>query len=115
MTLDEFRKTMWAYREAAEREANAMREPNLAWDRLRGLYRGFDALERNLADQVLCEWLLNDDENVRYDSLVLIDEFGIKRALPALTELAPRLKRSKAPGAPYELQKVQSILSRLSN
>ena len=56
--------------------------------------------------------VLNDDENVRYDSLVLIDEFGIKRALPALTELAPRLKRSKAPGAPYELQKVQSILSK---
>jgi len=82
---------------------------------LRELYRGFDALERNWADQVLCEWLLNDDENVRYDALIVIDEFGIKSALPALTEHAPRLKRSKAPGAPYELQKVQSILSKLSN
>ena len=76
---------------------------------------GLRCLERNLADQVLCEWVLNDDDNLRYDSLVLIDEFGIKRALPALAELAPRLKRSKAPGAPYELEKVKSILSRLSN
>jgi hypothetical protein len=115
MTLDEFRKTMWKYREAADKEANDLREPNLAWHRLRELYRKFDALERSLADQVLGEWVLSDDENVRYDALVLIGDFDINSAVPALRELATRLKRSDAPGAPFELKKVESILKGTSS
>jgi hypothetical protein len=113
MNLDEFRKEMWAYRQAADRDANALKESNLAWDWLRSLYRKFDAEERKLADQVLSEWTLSDDDNVRYDALVLIGEFRIMSALPALQKLSARLRGSKAPGAPYELQKVDRILKDL--
>jgi len=115
MTLDEFRREMWAYRQAADKDANALKESNLAWEWLRDLYRKFDAEERKLADQVLEEWVLSDDENVRYDALVLIGDFRIMRAIPVLRELAARLRHSNAPGAPYELQKVNRILNDLSD
>lgn len=114
MTLDEFRKEMWAYREATDKDANALKESNLAWEWLHDLYRRFDAGERALADQVLREWVLSDDENVRYDALVLIGDFRIMSAMPALRELVTRLTRNKAPGAPHELQKVDRILKDLA-
>jgi hypothetical protein len=113
MTLDEFRREMWAYREAADKDASALKESNLAWQWLRDLYRKFDAEERKLADQVLEEWVLSDDENVRYDALVLIGDFKIFRATLALRKLSARLRHSKAPGAPYEMQKVDRILNDL--
>jgi hypothetical protein len=115
MNLDEFRREMWAYRQAVDRDADALKESNLAWEWLRGLYRRFDAEERRLADQVLSEWTLSDDENVRYDALVLIGDFRIMSALPALRELSARLRRSNAPGAPYELQKVDRLLRELGD
>ena len=114
MNIDEFRKEMWAYRHAADKEANALKESNIAWEWLRNLYRKFDSEERKLADLVLIEWLLSDEENVRYDALVLIGEFKIMDAQSAVQELAARLSRSKAPGAPYELKKVDMILRDLS-
>jgi hypothetical protein len=75
MSLDEFRKKMWEYRQAADRDASALKESNLAWDWLRDLYRRFDSDERRLADQVLEEWVLSEDENLRYDALILIGDF----------------------------------------
>jgi hypothetical protein len=114
MNIDEIRKEMWAYRQSADRDANALKESNLAWEWLRDLYRKFDAEERKLADQVLAEWALSDDENVRYDALVLIGDFKIVSALPALRDLAARLRLSKTPGAPYELRKVDSVVRELS-
>jgi hypothetical protein len=113
MTLDEFRRKMWAYRQTADKDANTLKESNLAWQWLRDLYGKFSAEERKLADQVLEEWVRSDNENVRYDALVLIGDFRIASALPALRELAARLKRSKAPGTPYELKKVDRILNDL--
>jgi hypothetical protein len=73
------------------------------------LYRKFDAEERRMADQVLTEWVLSEDENVRFDALALIDDFKIARAVPALKALAGRLASSRAPGAPHELQKLDRI------
>ncbi len=113
MTIDKFRKEMWAYREAADKRANALKESNLAWEWLHDFYQRFDAEERKLADLVLGEWVLSDDENVRYDALVLIGDFKIMSTLPTLRQLATRLATSKAPGAPFELQKVDSIIQAL--
>ena len=115
MTLDEFRNKMWAYRQSADKDANTLKESNLAWQWLRDLYRKFDSEERKLAEQVLREWALSEDENVRYDALVLIGDFRIMSTMPALRELATRLTRSKAPGAPSELQKVNHILGDLTS
>jgi hypothetical protein len=114
MSLDEFREKMWEYRQAADRDASALKESNLAWDWLRDLYRRFDSDERRLADQVLEEWVLSEDENLRYDALILIGDFKIIAAASALQTLAACLARSAAAGARYELQKVHRVIQDLS-
>ena len=68
-----------------------------------------------MADQVLAEWALSDDEALRFDALALIDDFKIANEIPVLQKLANRLASSSAPGALYELQKVDRILKDLGN
>ena len=67
-----------------------------------------------MADQMLAEWALSEDENIRFDALALIDEFKIVSVTPALQKLASRLASSKAPGAAHEMSKIKRIESGLS-
>lgn len=110
MNLDEFRQQMTSYRHSVDEEAKTLKDSYLALDRLHALYRKFDSAERAMADKILAEWALSDDEAVRFDALALIDDFKIAGAAPALKKLATRLASSSAPGAPYELQKVDRII-----
>jgi hypothetical protein len=110
MNLQQFRQEMESYRRSVDEEARALKDSYLALDRLHALYRRFDAAERRMADQVLTEWALSDDEGLRFDALALIDDFKVEAATGALKSLAGRLASSTAPGAPYELQKVDRIL-----
>ena len=68
-----------------------------------------------MADQVLAEWVLSDDQGLRFDALALIDAFKIANETPVLQKLASRLASSSAPGAPYKLRKVDRILKDLGN
>jgi hypothetical protein len=113
MNLHEFRQEMESYRRSVDEEARALKDSYLALDRLHALYGRFDAVERTMADQVLTEWALSDDEGRRFDALALIDDFKVTAAAAALKLLAGRLASSTAPGAPYELQKVDRILEDL--
>ncbi len=114
MTLEGFRAQMEAYREAVDEEAKALRDSYFALERLHAVYRSFDSDEQAMAHQVLMQWALSDDEGVRFDALALIDDFKIAEAVPALQELTGRLVSSRAPGAPFELQKVNRILGSLT-
>ena len=111
MTLDEFRLEMASYRRSVDDEASSQKHPYIAIERLCALYGKFDNSERQMADQVLGEWALSEDEEVRFDALALIDDLKIDTAVPALRELATRLASSKAPSAPYELKKVHRIIA----
>jgi hypothetical protein len=113
MTLSEVRTGMETYRHAAENEARSLKDSYLVLDRLRSLYEGFNSQERVLANEVLQEWTLCDDERVRFDALALIDDFKIASAAPALKTLADRLVSSSAVSAPFELHKVDRILKDL--
>ncbi len=113
MTLDEFRIEMESYRQTAERDARSLKDSYLALDRLHNLYEKFNFEERALANEVLQEWALSDDEGVRFDALALIDDFKISSAVPALKALADRLVSSSAIGASFELHKVDRILKDL--
>ena len=115
MTLEEFRNEMNSYRRAVEDEAIKLKDSYLALERLHRLYQKFDATEREMADQVLTEWVLSDDEGTRFEAMSLIDDFKIERTIPALKELAGRLASSKAPGAPYEIMKIEGLLSEFSS
>ena len=114
MNLEEFRRQMESYRRDADEEATSLKDSYVALDRLHALYERFDAEERRLADQVLAEWALAEDENKRFDALALITDFKIRSAEPALRVLAQRLATSSAPGAPYELKKIDRILCALA-
>jgi hypothetical protein len=114
MTYEEFRDEMESYRRDADADASAQKDSQLVLDRLHSLYLKFDASERAMANRVLAEWALSADEGMRFDALALIDEFKIKQATTALNELAQRLGKSKALGAPYELEKVKRIVGNIS-
>jgi len=114
MNLEEFRRRMEAYRSAVEKDSKELRDSYYALERLHILYRSFNADERVLADRVLTEWVLSDDETLRFDALALVDDFKVLQSIPALTELAGRLRSSGTPGAPFELQKVDRIIKELS-
>jgi hypothetical protein len=98
MTLDEFRSEMEAYWQSVHKEANKFKDPHIAQKRMYALYRKFDAEERALADQVLADWVMSEDENARFDALHLIRELKTINALPALKNLAKRLPSSRATG-----------------
>jgi len=115
MTYEEFRQEMESYRRDADADASARKDSQLVLDRLHALYLKFDASEQAMANRVLAEWALSGDEGMRFDALALIDEFKIRQAIPALNELAQRLGSSKAPGAPYELEKAKRIVADLSS
>ena len=110
MTLDEFRHEMEAYRQAVNEEASEFKYSHLAVERLFALYQKFDAEERRMADQVLGEWVVSEDPNIRFDAQALIHEFEIVEAIPALQQLAERLASSRAVGARDELEIVDRII-----
>ncbi len=114
MNLDEFRREMATYRQAVHREARALKDPYHALDLLLTLYEKFDAKERTMADQVVAEWALSEDENTRFDAQALIGEFKIRSALPALEKLVMRLAASTAVGAANELELVNRLIADLT-
>jgi hypothetical protein len=113
MTVDEARESLLAFRRDAELEAHRQKESNLVWLSLSRYYSSLEAEERCLANQVLGEWLQSTDENLRYDALVLIDEFSVSSAIASLAELEQRLLGVTSPGTPFELAKVRKVLDKL--
>lgn len=82
-------------------------------DKLRALNRKMDITDRAMADQVISEWTLFEDEGVRFDALALIADLRIAAAESHLRDLAERLTTNLARSAPYELQKVNRVLKGL--
>lgn len=99
--------------ESATEQAEELRDPMRAPERLNGFYYALDAEERLLADRVLAEWMLSDDDRKRYDADLLIDEYKVKSAEPALRTLMAKLATSTDPLAPYEQKKVARLLEKL--
>jgi hypothetical protein len=97
------------------REAEEYRYPYLAIERMEDLYGRFDSAERAMADQVLAEWALSENEEKRYDALSLIEDLKIVTAIPALRALALRLSQSRALGADDELDIVNREIEALVN
>jgi len=110
MNLVEFRNHMERCREMADNEAAASKDSYLVLERLSNLYQVSDAHERAMADRVLCEWALAEDDTVRFDALALIDKFRISSAKPALQNLARRLAARHDPASYYETLKIARIM-----
>jgi hypothetical protein len=104
---------MAAYRQCAEYEAKALRDTSIVIDRLLSFYRRLDEDDRQLANKIISEWVVSEDDAVRFDAVLLISQFWIDDAVPALHALASRLSFSADPGAPYELKKVKHLIDKL--
>ena len=64
MTFEEFRKEMNEYRKSADERAKELKDPQIVSEKLHSLYRSFDAQERTMADRVIAEWVLSDEEGI---------------------------------------------------
>jgi hypothetical protein len=113
--LKEFRQEMERFRERVDREALELKDSYLAVDRLSALYEEFNDSERALADEVLCEWVLSENEAIRFDAMALIRQFGVFAAVPALRRRGGRLEGASEPGAPFEREKVEALIDELTS
>jgi hypothetical protein len=109
MTLDEFRVEMDAYWRAAREEAISSKDPFIVIEQLHALYRKFSTDERCMADQVIAEWALDNDEVRRWDALALIDNLKIVAAIPALRALAERLAQSAEPSESFWIERANQL------
>ena len=114
MTIDEFRVEMNLYRASVDEEARSLKEPYIGLERLLALYDSFDEPECAMADLVIREWVLSEDESVRWDAIALIEERKLQAAAPQLRLLATRLGSSRTPGSPFERKKVIRLLADLA-
>jgi hypothetical protein len=114
MTIDDVRNKMMSFRQTADAEASALKDPQLTLDRLRDLYAKFDEDDRQSANQVLSEWVLSDDEGLSFDARDLIREFSVMAAVPALKTLEQKLRSSDKPGARAWSEVVQRLIMDLS-
>ncbi len=113
MTLDEFRHEMASYRQSADIEAEAMKDPYVTLERLRTLYLKLEPRERQMAEQVLGEWVTSENEAIRFDAKALVNDLDIVSAVPALRELTKRLASSGAPSAIYETETANRLIEKL--
>ena len=113
MTSEAFRREMEELWRRANQDAKERKDPFVALEMLLSLYSDFDPERRECAKQVLATWVLSDAEAKRFDAMALIREFRIAEAVPALEKLRQQLAASRAPGAPFEREKVDGLLAEL--
>lgn len=101
------------HRDEIDVTARAMKNSQAALPELVLAYRALEPADRWAVNELLVDWVLSPNQDLRFDALVLIREFRIVGASPALHQLAARLERSTEPGAPYESAKVKRLLEDL--
>jgi hypothetical protein len=113
MRRQDFRAEFNGFRRIVEEEATSRRDPYHALERLHQFYERLNAEQRAAADETIATWLGSSVEAQRFDALVLIEDYGIRSAVPALQELLVSLRSIPGPAAAFESQKVERILARL--
>jgi len=112
--LDEFRERLNLWFDKTD--ALRMREKDSQRVLLdtEAFYERLDDEERNLADQVFCEWVAMDGTGRQFVALWLISFHRMISALPALRAAARRFEVASGPSAPYDWAKVNRIIGQLA-
>ena len=113
LDLDALRELMDAFWDRVILKRSREKEPQQAIDDLEAVYRRLDDQERQLADAVISEWLVQDGADRQFAAMSMIDRHGIFSALPALREAAARFEVASGPSAPYDWAKANRIIGRL--
>ena len=88
--------------QSSDTETKQLKDCYLVIESLSDIHKNLDDADRALADEVISEWALSEDERLRFDALALIDDLRIVKAVPTLRSLIDHLKLSNAPSAPDE-------------
>jgi|SRR6187402_1751711 len=113
MMLNEYRKNLeewWAETDARE---VARKNSQGALVAFMDLYERLTPGERELADQVIAEWVASEDQRKRFDALAMVDHFRIRAATAQLRTAEAELIERRDYEAPYELAKIRRILKRI--
>lgn len=112
-TADEIREWIDAVWERADREGDWYKDSMYSTNTVEREIGRLDATARDLATDILVEWIEGDDGRRRYTAFVLARKLGLKTALPALRRHAEALKTATGPSAPYDRENVASLIADL--
>jgi hypothetical protein len=110
MSYEEFRREMQEFVDSAYNRPESLKEGNFVLISVKKLYARFDEVEKQMADRVLCEWLLSGSRLSTIAFYVIKDQ-NIVSATPALQELAKNLTDIETPMARDRLKEVQTLLA----
>ena len=82
-----------------------------------GLLEEYDNLhynERVAINDILAEWLLSDDETLRYDACFLISQRCIVSLVNEIKKAILCSQKRSEPGQKYEIKKLKRILNELN-
>jgi hypothetical protein len=111
LDFEVFRWQMNEYWRDADGRAQALRDAYFVLDRLDKLYRNFDPEEQAMADLVVSQWLLSDNDRLWYDGLYLTRQFRISSALPAMRTLSERLQNSRVDAHRFFVPAIRKLIS----
>lgn len=78
-----------------------------------GILSEFDALsseDRMAIYPVLAEWLVSDDNRLRYDAAFVISQRNIREIMPAVQIALDKCEHTAGPEAHYEAKKLRRII-----
>ncbi len=90
------------------------KDVNFLYLDVEAMYDRLDDRERDLADQVFCEWVELDDTTKQHIALFAISEHRTRSALPYLRAAAERFENAEGPSAPYDWARVNRIIGRIT-
>jgi hypothetical protein len=76
-------------------------------------YARLSPSERAVIDGLLGQWILSEDERERFAARVLAKDHRIANLLPALHQLAARLRQRRSHSAPFEFKRVSEVIESL--
>ncbi len=82
-----------------------------------GILSEYDSLgpdERRCILPLLAEWLLSDDNRLRYDAAFVISERNIGEMIPAVRDALTKCERTPGPEAHYEAKKLSRLIDELA-
>ena len=108
-------KMLWldTYRRLCK-EAEAMRDSQSVSFALLDLYDTLSSEEKSAVHSILAEWLVSEDNTLRYDAAFLTSQRSIREMRPFVEEAIGKCHDRVGPQAKYEGQKLQRIMDELS-
>lgn len=95
------------------RIARAAKNPTTALFDMYERYNALTDLEKKEIDELLIEWVEDVDEDKRYTTLAMVEEYNITDAIPAMKRLSDRFKDSKIPDDPVKFYEREKIIRKI--